>query len=326
MYTTTVERDGLGFIPFSPDLSQSFSEEDEFISSILDSSDSMETFMELGVIEEVKEEEEEADVLNDIMDEVGIKEAISGTWSSLDSDLESNQSLIDEVESYLQQVEGGSPTQTEEDEEMVVATEVNKSRFVDAERIFKALTSGNVESDWSLTEADLKDAFTTTIRGENGEDVIIIIAPSPPPSPLSPVASPYLAPSLLSPHSNIAVSSPGVSEACSESDYEWSPSPPASRHGQIALSPSRRKYQRKVRSGAPTGPYPQEKNERKKAQNRSAAYKYREKKRQEQDSADEQLAKLFERNAILKKRLNDTEVELRCLKKLMRETGLLTYF
>ena len=53
--------------------------------------------------------------------------------------------------------------------------------------------------------------------------------------------------------------------------------------------------------------------------------RYREKKKAEQDAADMELTQLFDKNAELKRRLAEMEVEAKCLKKLMIDTGLGQY-
>jgi len=68
-----------------------------------------------------------------------------------------------------------------------------------------------------------------------------------------------------------------------------------------------------------------DKKERKKAQNRTAAFRYREKKKQEQEMADGEVETLVAKNSSLKAKLNDVENELRILKKLMTEAGLGKY-
>ena len=68
-----------------------------------------------------------------------------------------------------------------------------------------------------------------------------------------------------------------------------------------------------------------DKVERKKAQNRTAAFRYREKKKAEMDSWDLELAQLTEQNTALKSRLRHMEQELRCVKELMLDTGLGRY-
>jgi cyclic AMP-dependent transcription factor ATF-4 len=62
--------------------------------------------------------------------------------------------------------------------------------------------------------------------------------------------------------------------------------------------------------------------ERKKAQNRTAAFRYREKKKAELDAVDMEVDQLIEKNTALKARLRDMEQELSCVKRLMVETGL----
>ena len=223
--------------------------------------------------------------------------------------------LIDEVENYLKVSE-------ESLEGSVDESWSQENLEAETDKIFEALSSGKVLMDehCTLNEKELENAFTTSVTGINGENVIIIIAPSSPQyedSTSSCLMSPSY--SALSPPSASAFSPSSVSASNYDSDVDWSPISAAS-----SLTPTRRKYQRKVRPTFPPLPYPKEKGERKKAQNRTAAYKYREKKKAEQDLVDNELLNLANRNVVLKRKLSDMEVELRCLKKLMKETGLLS--
>ncbi len=68
--------------------------------------------------------------------------------------------------------------------------------------------------------------------------------------------------------------------------------------------------------------FTRDKVERKKAQNRTAAFRYREKKKAEQDAWDAEICQLEARNTALKTRLRDMEQELRTVKRLMLDTGL----
>merc|ERR1719486_681747 len=148
----------------------------------------------------------------------------------------------------------------------------------------------------------LKGAVSTTCVTEDGQNVIIIVAP---PSPT---------------HSNIYAS---------DTDPEWVPSPSSSVNPSSPLrtisTESRavkKKYQRKKPPTPPVGPYPVEKRERKKAQNRSAAFRYREKKKGEQNTVEDELELLSSKNVQLRAKLTEMETEARLLKKWMTEAGL----
>merc|ERR1712080_137573 len=134
-------------------------------------------------------------------------------------------------------------------------------------------------------------AVSTTCVTEDGQNVIIIVAP---PSPA---------------HSNVYTS---------DTDPEWVPSPASSVSPSSPLRESRvvkKKYQRKKPPTPPMGPYPLEKKERKKAQNRTAAFRYREKKKGEQNTVEEELELLATRNKELRVKLTEMETEARLLKK-----------
>jgi len=303
--------------------------EDSF-PDLLEMASDMETFLAMDQIEEVKEEDS-SDLLPSIIQQVGIEASIlpdeTKAAATATSAAETTQSLIDEVERYLQTVSGESTKVDDEEEEVVnssieeswslntSSTSIKGEEAVDPEKIFQALTSGNVVED-----LDLGRAITTSVVDPvAGENVFIIIAP-PSPTTSEPLTVPAMTSfSSLSPGSIAASSpvSPGSDRLDSTSDYEWTPSP-----AQAPAVTSRRKYQRKNRPSPPSGPYPKEKGERKKAQNRTAAFRYREKKKAEQDAADGELNLLFEKNARLKRKLADMEVEVKCLKKLMLSTGL----
>jgi len=347
----------------------------------LDLTSDIASFMELSQIPEVAKEEEETvsplspplmspcslvlpdNVMEDedttemmmnanmkILDKFIMETSAASIDNSLDSfasDLDSNQSLIDEVENYLLAASGGEPTaiiamddkvpeielkqvlraptvktirnghgqrQTE-----LATIEKNNNNILKALMAGKVLASGDDDDEsmnsgdlsLDLTEEDLSHAYTTTIKTESGQDVIIIIAQS-----AGGVSPPTQSPYSLSP---LLMSSPEYSSSAS-SDYEWSPSPAAGR--QPAGQPQRKKYQRKNKPTLALEPYPRDKTERKKAQNRTAAFRYREKKKAELDAADSELEQLADKNSALKARLRDMQQEFRCLKRIMVDTGL----
>jgi len=223
--------------------------------------------------------------------------------SSMDSDMEAHQSLIDELEEYF-----GSPTRIEDDDYsrgLDLITKTNIAARASPNSILEALTSGQVfnadQRNPILTEKDLNDAVTTSCVTEDGQNVIIIIAP---PSP-----APSTTPSY-------------------DTDPDWIPSPSPSsplRSISSASTTIKKKYQRSKPPTAPTGPYPVEKKERKKAQNRTAAFRYREKKKGELDVVETELDQLQAKNNELRDRLSEMETEAKLLKKLMVEAGLGKY-
>merc|ERR1712241_1478860 len=142
-----------------------------------------------------------------------------------------------------------------------------------------------------------------------GQNVIIIIAPS---SPTESVVT---------------------TTTTSDSDTEWTPSPAPLSPVQLSLlsrkpeqTKARKKYARSKPPSPPcVAPYPVDKKERKKAQNRTAAFRYREKKKSEQDLAEEEAEALAEKNSQLQEKLVEMETEFKYLKKLMVEAGLGKY-
>merc|ERR1711971_834217 len=121
-----------------------------------------------------------------------------------------------------------------------------------------------------------------------------------------------------------------VSTICaSDTDPEWVPSPcssvsPSSPLRTISTESRtlKKKYQRKKPPTPPVGPYPVEKRERKKAQNRTAAFRYREKKKGEQNTVEDELELLALKNTELRAQLTKMETEAKFLKKMMTESGL----
>merc|ERR1711902_26226 len=166
-----------------------------------------------------------------------------------------------------------------------------------------------LESNNNLTMGDLEQAVTTNMTTEDGQNVIIIIAPS---SPSDSVVS------------SLSVQEPTSPGYCPDTDPEWSPSP-ASLASPPSQNKPRKKYARSKPPQAPTGPYPTDKKERKKAQNRTAAFRYREKMKRQEDNVEEELEALEDRNSNLREQLSEMETEFKYLKKLMMEAGLGSY-
>jgi len=326
---------------------------EDFMDFELDlSSDSMLSFFEMEQIKEVKPDPQMTrpsvimskprqsmqaqPILTDIMADCGITSNLPeycvtddsnfsiSSPSSIHSDmeLEKNQELIDELEEFFIKVDG-TPTIVDEKIEPVSPPASSP------DQILSALTSGKVmEDNNTLTMEDLNNAYTTSVVSEDGQNVIIIVAPNSPAEcksflePVSPTTQ------IQSPTSPTATND---SDCSYDTDPEWSPSPASNTSfATQLLSPPeqtklRKKYARSRPPQAPIGPYPVEKKERKKAQNRTAAFRYREKKKSEQDVIDEELELLATKNNVLKDKLTEMETEFKYLKKLMIEAGLGRY-
>merc|ERR1719336_3272213 len=246
------------------------------------------------IMKPMKEVKKKEPSLGDILTSCGIDYDLVGSPepspvhspSSIHSDmeLEKNQELIDELEDFFMKTDG-------------------KPTVVDEEII-----------DTNITMEELNNAMTTNVMTEDGQNVVIIIAPSSPAESLvsvnqDPLPSPRNTPS------------PGSTQ---DTDPEWSPSPASVSSPSGPIRP-RKKYARSKPPKAPTGPYPTDKKERKKAQNRTAAFRYREKMKRQEESVEEELEALEERNAVLKDQFAEMETEFKYLKKLMTEAGLGKY-
>merc|ERR1711931_76109 len=149
----------------------------------------MSLFQELEEVEEVKEEETTTDsaLLSNLISQCGIPVEQEVTTfpcspaNSMDSDMETHQSLIEGLEYFF-----GSPTNIEQDEgsrglDLVTKTSVTAKS---PNSILEALASGEVympnDQDFTLTEEALKGVVSTTCVTEDGQNVIIIIAPPSP--------------------------------------------------------------------------------------------------------------------------------------------------
>lgn len=292
------------------------------------------------------------DLKQSIMQEFFPEEVVKG------DEFENNNALINEVEKYLTSI-SGEETKIEEDllamnwdieaepdsqQDQPIMQPVENTGSMNADQILEALTAGQVVDDSFMKDSITNTSFPSSFEAidSNGEKVIVVIAPpSPASSSISAVSSSsaavstqnskYLSTCSLASYTEVmspgSVSSEPFSPGSvissgtmtSSDDDDWKP----------VCSPSprpRKKYERKAPKSKPEfAPYPKDKAERKKAQNRTAAWKYREKKKNEQDLVEKEFEGLLNRNIELKKTLGDMEIQLKVLKQLMLETGMAKY-
>jgi len=261
----------------------------------------MSLFGEVEGVQEVQEHPTTTDtsLLSSLISECGIPGLEETTASpcspssSMASDMETHQSLIEELEDFF-----GSPTVTDTTDLNLVSQATLPSSACSS-TILEALSTGQVflpeEADMVLTEEALRGAVSTTHVTEDGQSIIIIVAPA----------------------------SPAASLASSDTDPEWEPQDTLRTLAtKSATIQRRKKYARSKPPSPPPATYPKERKERKKAQNRTAAFRYREKKKGEASTVDEELEGLAARNATLRERLTDMEKETRMLKTLMVQMGI----
>ncbi len=263
-----------------------------------------------------------------------------GSSSSSMGEEDDTQNLIDEMEEFLSSHETASPN--EEAPKKLEKTTLTASETRQAEEIVEALVSGDLSLDrYSQEQQDrlaresglAPGAIGATISNiseiitEDGKKIVIVIAnddkasqrqlPNPQPGPSSP---------------SQASSSSGEEEeeGGDVSDPEWMPESPQRQQ------PSKRKAAKALSSIASKGVSSgrvsrrssakqynvRDKKERKKLQNVVAARRYRDKKKNEQQEMEQEEQELEERNEELRAKVAEAESELKTLKKLMVELGL----
>lgn len=306
-------------------------------------------------IEEAKTSATDIEKTQELINDVeSYLKSVDGTPTSLDDDIQTtfqdimaednkpitvqgNPSLMDEIDEVFHQ----SETYEVPVMEYMTTQEVTPAASTQSSptALLAALANGKVsvnDSGMTLTEEDLSRAYTTTMVTEDGENMVIIIAP---PSPASPPTSPANSFASVAPSPGPSLMSLTDYDSSYDTDPDYSPRSTSRNNAgtsgnsgsviqireKTTEQPPRRKYQRRKPPQPPAGPYPTDKKERKKAQNRTAAFRYREKKKQEQEMADGEVEALVGKNTALKAKLNDVENEVRILKKLMAEAGLGKY-
>jgi len=332
-------------------------EDEDFSMEIIKTSD-LEQFKELECIQEVEQSLALQEPVSENTED--LKQSILEEFFPVEvkvDEFENNNALINEVEKFLTSI-SGEETKIEEDivamnwdidtadtdshQNQPIMLPVQNIGSMNADQILDALTAGQVVDNTHLEASNTNTCLPTSFEAidANGEKVIVVIAPPSPATSSISVASTaavasskknqFLAP--CSPSSYSEAMSPGSassepyspgsvasSTTITSDDDEWRP------QGQVSPRP-RKKYERKIPKRKPEfAPYPKDKAERKKAQNRSAAWKYREKKKNEQDLVDQEFEGLLNRNIELKKTLGDMEIQLKVLKQLMIETGMAKY-
>jgi len=165
----------------------------------------------------------------------------------------------------------------------------------------KALAEPKIEVE-DLDDSGFVDMTNVSkIITEDGQEVLIIIAP---PSPASTCTT------VVAPESVAMIDSSG-------DDSEWTPDSPKSSKGRPMVQRSTKRTNRKA------APYIKDKKERKKQQNVEAARRYRDKKKMEQSEVETEEQALCAKNKKLKSQVQELEAEVKTMKKLMLELNIL---
>lgn len=249
--------------------------------------------------------------------------------TSSDSSSDDTQTLIDEMEEFLVSHETVNNIKPAEPPKTILTQNMETEK---AEAILDALISGNINMNDSGYSSEINNI--TEVQTNDGNNVIIVITNDDsevPPfkvCPMSPAMS-----SVSSGIASVASPSPSFGDSSIEStssnemevtsDSDWSP-------GECSAKTT--KKQRKPREPKKRGPYKRtkayntkDKKERKMLQNVVAARRYRDKKKNEQVFVEEEVQVLEKKNNELKSNLREMEGELKTLKKLMIELGLVKF-
>lgn len=259
----------------------------------LEATSDLQAFMDIGALPEIKGDEDVDNVINDV------------------------EKLIQEFDDQKENVDQTPTLPLDEEifppEEMAAAEQLLddllKSNDLDLSSFEIEPESHQTDDVHEEKKPVLNDSGfidmtnVTKIIKEDGQEIYIMIAP---PSPeVAEMTTHVTAPESL------------ASVASSESDdSEWSPGFEKVAKGRPPVKRSKAKSARK-------SPYITDKKERKKLQNVEAARRYRDKKKAEQSGAEVEEQALAARNKILKTEVSDLEAEVKTLKKLMVELGLL---
>jgi hypothetical protein len=283
----------------------------------LESTSDLQAFMELNDLAEVNE-------------------------TTSDEEAIDTQALINDMEDFLQKHE--PPTSTAMEEEVVVDLPLANSTFSQeetdaAEKLLDELLKGGIslgfdpmmledeaapendsifeEDNTVKVEVKTNDSGffdmsnVTQIVTEDGRNIVIIIAP-PSPAPIPAVIEEVAAP--------MSVSS--ASSFDSDGTDDWAPESPKTTKGRPSV---KRSVKRSTGSHSRKTPYPiiKDKKERKKMQNVEAARRYRDKKKAEQGCVETEEQGLTKKNKALMSQLSELEAEVKTMKKLMMELGIL---
>lgn len=223
------------------------------------------------------------------------EEEMAAAESFLDELLKSNEMDLNFSDVEVQNLQD---TTTKDQEETIVPAEIEQQPSIQDEnsKVLNLTPVGSFKIENQDDSGFFDMSNVTEVFTEDGRQIIIMVAPPSSPSP-----------------------TPTKTEENhfeSDADSEWTPDSPKSAKGR---PPVKRNAKQRKRST----PYITDKKERKKHQNVEAARRYRDKKKAEQCNIEDEEQGLMRRNKELKAKVSEMEAEMKTMKKLMKELGIL---
>lgn len=272
------------------------------------------------IIQEVKLpfEEEPMQLVEDSLFDIDDRAELPDSPNTSSDDSCDTQTLIDEMEEFLLRHEEMKTQRT--------APKVTKQETLNAEKILDALMTGGITANDNNSNDDSGFFDMASINNvseivtADGQKIVIVIT--------NDLEKETNTPLRAAPSPALSSSSSGVFDQDS-SDSDWSPSPVESpkRRGVKRGRPA--KADLEIPPPRSRGPYKKrgrldvtDKKERKKLQNVVAARRYRDKKKNEQNTIESEEQQLADKNKALREKLSEMESEFKTLKKLMVELGL----
>lgn len=221
------------------------------------------------------------------------EEEMAAAESFLDELLKSNDMDLNFSDVEVQNLQD---TTTEDQEETIAVAELEQQQPVQVEnsKVLNLTPVGSFKIENQNDSGFFDMSNVTEVFTEDGRQIIIMVAP-PSPTPTKTAEENHVE---------------------SDADSEWTPDSPKSAKGRPPVKRNEKKRKRST-------PYITDKKERKKHQNVEAARRYRDKKKEEQSNIEDEEQDLVRRNKELKAKVSEMEAEMKTMKKLMKELGIL---
>ena len=299
MFNSTLMDFDLGLLGESPfaaehekSLDQHLDEDKRMLdnnTSWLEATSDLQAFIDLGSLPEV-EAKEDIDCQT-VIDDV---DKLLERYDANTSDVSLEDVDIPAIEAFSQEEMAAAEDLLDE---LLKKTDIPPIEPVETKEEIKTEEEPKVEP---LNDSGFVDMTNVSkIITEDGQEILIVIAP-PSPVPTTSVVAPE-----------------SVAMIDSDDSEEWTPDSPRSSKGRPMVKRSPKRTNKRA------APYIKDKKERKKQQNVEAARRYRDKKKLEASDIEVEEQALSERNKKLRSQVQELEAEVKTMKKLMLELNIL---